>query len=245
MTPVLLALVMTAAADLRSGRPQRAGAWIGVATAAKGFPALLLIYLVYRRWWRGAVIGSALAAGLTVGAMLPLGPLGAVSAVRDWLGLSLRGDVLGHLRTQSVAGLSSLLGWPRAAVLVVALACLGGVLVALGRPAGREGSLLEVGMTTLLAILLSPIAWLYYFTLAFPGWLALLSRPAPRPARSRFRIALLIATGLLTSGVLTFDLYPQALWFIRDVNYTWGGVLLLALLASERGDRPLPDPQSA
>src|SRR5439155_258559 len=137
LTPLLLALVVAAAADLEARRDGRAGAWTGLAAAIKGFPALLPVYLAYRLRWRR---------------------LAAVSAV-----------------------------------------------------------------------LVSPVAWLYYYTLAFPGWVAVLSRPPRSPQLS----ALLLVAAILTSGLLTFGLYPQWLWFIREANYTWGGVLLaVALVAS-------------
>src|SRR5207244_2664073 len=74
LTPILLALIVATAADLEARHDGRAGWWIGLATAIKGFPALLLLYLAYRGRWRACATGLAVAAGLTLGAMLPLGP---------------------------------------------------------------------------------------------------------------------------------------------------------------------------
>jgi len=37
---------------------------------------------------------------------------------------------------------------------------------------------------------------------------------------------------------LTFGLYPQFLWFIREANYTWGGLLLVAALVAYRVTQP-------
>src|SRR3989441_674158 len=88
VTPILLALVVAAAADLEAGRESRAAAWIGLATAIKGFPALLLLYLAYSRRLRGVATGIAVAGGLTVGAMLSYGPVGAVRAGGGWPGLT-------------------------------------------------------------------------------------------------------------------------------------------------------------
>ena len=47
------------------------------------------------------------------------------------------------------------------------------------------------------------------------------------------RVLLLVA-GVLTSGVLTFDLYPRALEAVAAANYTWGGLALLVALAIDR-----------
>jgi glycosyl transferase family 87 len=249
--PILLALIVAAAADLEDRRDARAGAWIGLAGAIKGFPALLLLYFAYRRRWKGVAIGLATGGALTVGAMLPLGPAGAVDAVLDWLRLS-QGAAIGRFGTQSLPGFGFFFGWSRAAVAVLALACAGAALLAFGladrrtagppdRPVGgRGGEVYDIGVMTLVAVLCSPIAWLYYYTLALPAWVAVLRGPPPSTPWIRVP---LVAAGLLTSGVLTFDLYPPFLWFIRDANYTWGGLVLLAALVAHRVTHPQPAPQ--
>src|SRR5439155_408220 len=83
-----------------------------LAAAIKGFPALLLVYLAYRRRWRGLAAGIAVGGALTVGAMLPYGPVDAVHAVRDWMRLSSAATSIGRLGTQSLAGFTFFLGWP-------------------------------------------------------------------------------------------------------------------------------------
>ncbi len=241
ITPILLALVVAAAADLEDGRESRAGVWIGLATAIKGFPALLLLYLAYRRRWRGVATGIAVAGGLTLGAMLPYGPplVGAVDAVVDWLRISVQEQRFARMGSQSLSGFSFFFGWPRAAVWLAQIACLCGVWIALRRSARDNDPVSEVGLVTLLAVLLSPIAWLYYYTLAFPAWVGVLTRPTPHAPRTRHvRVAALSLAGILTSGLLTFDLYPQFLWFVGNANYTWGGLLLLTVLVAERAIRP-------
>src|SRR6266511_2722872 len=84
LNAILLALVVAAAADLERGRETRSGAWIGAATALKVFPGLLLVYLAYRRRWRAAAAGAAVAAACTIGALLPYGVHGALHAVGRW-----------------------------------------------------------------------------------------------------------------------------------------------------------------
>jgi hypothetical protein len=266
--PILLALIVAAAADLEGRRDARAGAWIGLAGAIKGFPALLLLYFAYRRRWKSVAVALATAGALTVGAMLPLGPAGAVDAVFDWLRLGTQSAAVARLGTQSLPGFSFFFGWSQAAVAVLALACAGAALLAFrtappgppkyrmsnaelrnssfdirhseGGPGGQGNALYEVGLMTLVAVLCSPIAWLYYYTLAFPAWVAVFRGPAPNT--QWIRVAL-VAAGLLTSGVLTFDLYPPFLWFIRDANYTWGGLVLLAALVAHGVTHPQPAPQ--
>src|SRR5439155_1396864 len=124
---------VAAAADLEARRDGRAGAWIGLAAAIKGFPALLLVYLAYRRRWRGLAAGIAVGGALTVGAMLPYGPVDAVHAVRDWMRLSSAATCIGRLGTQSLAGFTFFLGWPPVAVVALELACVAAAVVALGR----------------------------------------------------------------------------------------------------------------
>ena len=238
LTPIILALVVAAAAELVAGRESRAGAWIGLATAIKGFPALLLLYLAYRRRWRGVATGIAVAGALTVGAMLPYGPVGAVRAVVDWLRLSTQELMLAPIVSQSLPGFTVLLRWPPVAVWLAQIACLSAVWIALQRTAREEDSVYEVALVMLLAVLLSPIAWPYSYVLALPAWVSVLARATPHTRQARqLRVATLMLAGILTSGVLTLGLYPASLWFIRDANYTWGGLLLLSVLSAERAFR--------
>ncbi len=51
---VLLALMLGAFVGLRTKREISAGALIAVAAAIKAFPAIAIIYLVYRRYWKAA-----------------------------------------------------------------------------------------------------------------------------------------------------------------------------------------------
>ena len=243
VTPILLGLIVATAAELEQRREARAGGWLGLATAIKGFPALVFLYFLVRRRWRGLAAGLAVAAGLTVAAMLPYGPVGAVESVARWLRLSQQGTTLGRMGTQSLAGFAFFFKWPSTWIAMATGLCVGAVLLALRRPARAQDSLSDVGLVTLLAVLVSPVAWLYYHTLAFPAWVAVLSRPTPDPARREiWRWALLGVAGILTSGVLTFGLYPSWLWFIGQANYTWGSLLLLAALVIERVRRPVPVP---
>ena len=238
ITPILLALVMATAADLRAGRDTRAGVWIGLAAAIKAFPALMLLFFLVTRRWRGLLAGVAVAGGLTLGAMLPYGPRGAVRAVLDWGRLSSAAATFGLTGSQSLAGFGAFFGWSRAVVAILAVACLVAAVVAWRRSAAP---LRGVALASLVAVLCSPIAWLYYHTLAFPGWLAALTlEPAGRSGR---RLALW-GIALLTSGILTFGLYPPWLRFVGAANYTWGSLLMLAMLVRDSLRQPPPVPES-
>jgi len=240
ITPILLALVLATAAELRAGRETRAGAWLGLATAIKALPALMFLYFICTGRWRGLLVGVAVAGGLTLGAMLPYGLVGAVHAVLDWARLAREAATLGTAGSQSIPGFATFFGWPAAAIAALSLTCLGAGALAIRR--SIDAHLDGIAIAALAAVLLSPIAWLYYHTLALPAWLAALTGHPAAPARPR-RAALWIA-GVLTSGVLTFGLYPRWLWFISAANYTWGSLLLFAILVLDRLRSPQPVPRS-
>lgn len=239
ITPVLLVLVLATAADLRGGRELRAGAWLGLATAIKAFPVLMFLYFLCTGRWRGLLVGIAVAGGLTFGAMLPYGTVGGVHAVLDWARLGREAAAFGPPPSQSIPGFARFFGWPPAVILALSLSCLGAAVVTIRR--STDAHLDGIAVAGLAAVLLSPIAWLYYHTLALPAWLAAFTRSASG-SRPR-RVALWIA-GLLTSGVLTFGLYPRWLSFVGVANYTWGSLLLLTVLVTDRLRPPLPQPEA-
>ena len=232
LNALLLAALVAAAIALTDGRETRAGVWIGVATALKVFPGLLLVYLAYRRRWRALGVGAGVAAGLTVLAVSPYGLSGGLSALRDWLAQSAPSSASFHGSNQSVAALVYRLHGGSLAVALVDLACIALGLVALRRALETGGVFAEVGTVTLLAVLLSPVAWVHYFGLAFPAWLTALERRSWR--------WVLLAAGLGTSGVLTvWSLSLRGALFDLSL-YTWGALLLLAALAfaPARGAEP-------
>jgi alpha-1,2-mannosyltransferase len=228
LNALLLALVVAAAADLDRGREVRAGAWIGAATALKVFPGLLLLYLAARRRWRGLGTGLLVAAGLTISAMLPYGLAGAVTAAGDWIGVgalppptsgwTVRGS------NQSLAALATRLHGGTLLLAALDLAAILLALAALRRLSGRAFA--EVAVVTLLAVLLSPIAWVHYFLLLFPAWLVALHRPADGSWRVLRPLAAVLTSGLLT----VWSLASRAALFEWSI-YTCGALLLLAALA--------------
>jgi alpha-1,2-mannosyltransferase len=229
---LLAALVVAAAADLEEGREERAGLWVGLATALKAFPGLVLLYLAYRRRWRAFAVGAGAAAGLTYLALLRYGPVDAVREFWNWIDTSRGNRLVAGFSAQPLGGLITGLGGDQIAVLVGAAACLV-VTLALFARRPREGAdpVYELGVVTIIALLLAPVAQFHGWVLAYPAWIAVLTLPPPAGRERAWRAALVVA-GLLLSGVLTHGLYPAALALVRRYNYVWGGLVLLgALLA--------------
>lgn len=228
---VLLALIVAAAIDLEDGRDRRAAIWIGLASALKMFPALLIPYLALRRRWSAAGLAAALAVGCTVLPMLRYGPAGALSTVHDWLALSRASPEAQGFRAQMLGGMVVGVGGSLAAAVAVDVALTALVLAALTRRAPDAPS--EVGLVTQLAVLLSPIGWFHYEILALPAWVGALAHPGP--PWSRWWWPILLLAGVFLSGVLSFDhIYPEALLVVKRFNYVWGALLLMLALSLRR-----------
>jgi hypothetical protein len=234
---LLVALLVAAADDLAGGRPRRAGVWIGLATALKIFPGLLLLYLALRRQWRA--LGAALATGAAV-SVLPLlryGFGGAVAGIRNFTLLTLHGQnfqggtVVG-LHMQKLGRLGYALGGAPASIVALHLLALG-LLVAIlvARPI-EDDPPLEVGSVTLVAVLVTPIAWLHTFTLGYLAWVAAFAYvpPVGERARRTWRVCL-IAGAIYASTALTALHLPDALGFVTFYDDTIGALVALALLA--------------
>ncbi|HEY6808145.1 MAG TPA: glycosyltransferase family 87 protein [Gemmatimonadales bacterium] len=240
ITVVLLVLVVAATADLHDGRPTRAGIWIGVATALKAFPGLLLIYLLARRQWRAAGAGAVAAGALTLGAMARYGPSGAVTTAWRWLMVSRAAPIMQHFGTQPLGNALTGIGLDSPAVIAIELGVAALVAAAVLAPRRDDPAWApyEVGLVTMLAVLITPIGWFYYHTLSVPAWAAAITH-RPSPERRRWWLGALWAAGMLLSGVLTFDhLYPDSLSVVKRFNYVWGALVLLGALLSLTLIRP-------
>jgi hypothetical protein len=114
--------------------------------------------------------------------------------------------------------------------LTVLSVLYGAVVVAVGA-ARPQGSLWEVGLVLLTALLIAPIGWLHSFTLAFPAWVAALSgRPALAGGAARAWTIALVGAGILTSGMLAHIPFGGPLAFVPKHNDTVGSLLLVAVL---------------
>jgi hypothetical protein len=90
----------------------------------------------------------------------------------------------------------------------------------------------DVGIVILLAVLVSPIGWDHYYLLAFPAWVAALSR-APASWTRSARISLL-AAGIATSGLLTVGSATLRGVLREHSMFAWGGLVLVVVLLVER-----------
>jgi hypothetical protein len=197
---------------------------------------LLLVYAAARGRWRSAAWGAGLALGLNVCSLLPLGLTNAVESGRTWLARSTAGVWVVHRRNQSLPASLDRLGIPHGGAMAIGLLLLALAALALRRSTSDDDVVDDVGIVALLALLVSPIAWDHYFLLAFPAWVAALSRTPE--SRTRGSQLALVAAGIATSGVL-------AIWsghvrgiLLEQSILGWGALVLVLVLLAERLRRP-------
>lgn len=159
---LLIALVL---ADFTARAPTwRRGTLTGLATALKLTPGVFLVHLVVLRRWRVASTAVAAAALTTFGAALAL----PADSVDFWLGAIFDSDRLGSNRgtsNQSLRGMLLRLGYDSGALwllVCVPVAALGFWLAARAARGGQE--LAGMAIVGLLAVLLSPVAWIHHLT---------------------------------------------------------------------------------
>ena len=237
---LLLALVVAAAGDLADGRQTRAGVWVGLATALKIFPGLLLPYFALRRQWQALAAGVATAAAVSVLPLLRYGPAGAVEGLRNFALLTLHGQnfqggtVVG-LHMQKLGRLGYALGGAPASIVLLHLLALGLLAAILIARPEKDDAPLEVGSVMLVAVLLTPIAWLHTFTLGYLAWVAAFAYvPAEEGGARRAWRWCLIAGAIYASTALTALHLPGALQLVTFHDDTIGALVALSLLAWQR-----------
>ena len=232
MNALLLAFIAGSTVQLLIGSSIVAGIFIGVATALKAFPALLIVYLLVRRHWTAALAAIASAAALSI--VLPLGVYGYAGfmdlARTFWRlgnsGWPVRGNnqslvaAIDRLTTGPF-GMGDASGVRVAAEVPVAATIFAGVAVVLlliqfvtllRTPRARRAVPVEIASVTVLAILLSPIAWDHYWTMMFPAFLIIYGSGDRRllggAAPWLFWVAAVLTSGLspLTLGRSGFNL---------------------------------------
>jgi len=226
---VVLTLVLASARDMSVGRDRRAGVWLGIATAAKVFPALLLVYAAYRKRWQTVIWGTVLAIAITALPLLAHGLAFASETVDDWRTLTTTGTAALYGQTQSLADLIGRFGPPPIVGRLVSLALLVAVAWWLRR---RRGLVPEVAMVMHVALLATPLVWAQNFVLLYLTWVVLLERPR----------AIYWPLGLGTSGILTSVSRPVRVAMYRAAVYTWAalGTLVFLWLVPPLGDRNRP-----
>ena len=252
MNAVLLALVAGATWQLTLGSAAIGGLLIGAATALKVFPALLIVYLAARRYWTAAIAATTSAFVLSVAVpMAVYGLPGFSDLVWTFRRLSTSGWPIrgnnqsliaaierltpaplaagvdpGGVRVPGESPLAALLFGAAALLLVAAL-----VVILVRTPRRPMAIPCEIAAVTVLAILLSPIAWDHYWTMMFPAFLILYDgrdeRLLGRVGPYAFWTAALLITGLsrLTLGKAGFSLAREL-----SVNTLAALILYLSLI---------------
>ncbi|MER5901029.1 glycosyltransferase 87 family protein [Streptomyces mirabilis] len=215
---LLLALVLSDAWLLSTGRGRRAGVGIGLAAAIKLTPALFIGLLLLGRRWRAAGVATAVAAGAT-----GLAAWAAPDASRFYWSEALwdtnRIGRLAYVSNQSLQGVLARLAAPgepsRAVWAATALLFLCVWAWRTSRALADEDWAAAFALTGLAACLLSPITWVHHLVWLLPSFAVLLHR-------HRARVAAALYAVLCSSVVwLWFDDSSGLDGFLGSNTYTW------------------------
>ncbi|WP_315903688.1 glycosyltransferase 87 family protein [Streptomyces rhizosphaerihabitans] len=234
---VLLALVLSDAWLLSSGRGRRAGVGIGLAAAIKLTPALFIALLLLGRRWRAAGVATAVALAATA-----LAAWAAPDASRfywtDALWDTSRIGRLAYVSNQSLQGVLARLVAPeepnRALWATLALLVLCVWARRTSRALADEDWTAAFALTGLAACLVSPITWVHHLVWLLPSFAVLLHR-------RRLRVAAALYAVLCSSVVwLWFDDASGLDGFLGSNTYTWItlGLLLWLPVGQPRLARP-------
>ncbi|MDT9699932.1 glycosyltransferase 87 family protein [Streptomyces sp. P17] len=221
---LLLALVLTDASLLATGRERWVGYGIGLAAAIKLTPAIFIGLLLLGRRWRAAGVATAVAVGATA-----LAAWVTPDASRFYWTRALwdttRIGRLDYVSNQSLQGVLARLGEPDRALWAVA------VLLVLCVWAWRASRAIAAGewiaafaLTGLTACLVSPITWVHHLVWLLPSFAVLIRAGHPRTAAALYAV-------LCTSVVwLWFDDSSGVDGFIGSNTYVWITLGLLVWL---------------
>jgi alpha-1,2-mannosyltransferase len=181
-------LVLACLADLAVRRPWwRRGVLIGLSIAVKLTPGVFFVHLLWSRRWRDAmtVLGAAVAATVAAFLVLP----GAT--ITFWTGALSDPTRLGPnsgTSNQSMRGVLLRLGpegTAGSAIWVVCVVLVGVIGFTLARRADAIGDQIAAAAACgLMAVLLSPVAWIHHF-----AWLLIAMGALVGDGRSRRRLA--------------------------------------------------------
>ncbi|QIY94091.2 glycosyltransferase 87 family protein [Streptomyces sp. S1D4-11] len=231
---LLLALVLSDAWLLSTGRGRRAGVGIGLAAAIKLTPALFIGLLLLGRRWRAAGVATAVAAAAT-----GLAAWAAPDASRFYWSEALwdtnRIGRLAYVSNQSLQGVLARLAAPgepsRAVWAAAALLILCVWAWRTSWALADDDWTAAFALTGLAACLLSPITWVHHLVWLLPSFAVLLHR-------HRARVAAALYAVLCSSVVwLWFDDSSGLDGFLGSNTYTWItlGLLLWLLKPVSRG----------
>ncbi|QIY69282.1 glycosyltransferase family 87 protein [Streptomyces sp. RLB1-33] len=215
---LLLALVLSDAWLLSTGRGRRAGVGIGLAAAIKLTPALFIGLLLLGRRWRAAGVATAVAAAAT-----GLAAWAAPDASRFYWSEALwdtnRIGRLAYVSNQSLQGVLARLAAPgepnRAVWAAAALLILCVWAWRTSWALADEDWTAAFALTGLAACLLSPITWVHHLVWLLPSFAVLLHRHRARAAAALYAV-------LCSSVVwLWFDDSSGLDGFLGSNTYTW------------------------
>lgn len=199
MTLIIFWLTGLAAAELVEGHESRAGFAVGVATALKLFPGLIIVYFLARARWAAALVAMVSTAVISVLPALWFGPSGFIDVCREWLRTRAAGDwpVWSQNQSLSAAIWRAVPGETGLNLAVAGFAILVAGVVWLGwirRAKSASGMGDEVALVLIISVLASPIAWVNYWLLCMPLFMIVTRHlPAtPVQAVSVFAVAALL-----------------------------------------------------
>jgi alpha-1,2-mannosyltransferase len=170
---LLLALVLTDARLLATGRGRCAGTGIGLAAAVKLTPALFIGLLLLARRWRAAGTATAVAVGATALAAL-VAPDASRFYWTEALWDTTRVGRLDYISNQSVQGVLARLGEPGRPVWAAAVLLIVCVWAVRSRRAVTAGNwTVAFALTGLTACLVSPITWVHHLVWLLPSFAVL------------------------------------------------------------------------
>ncbi|MGL4174225.1 MAG: glycosyltransferase 87 family protein [Actinomycetota bacterium] len=231
-------IVLLAVADLAVRHPRwPRGLLIGIATAVKLTPGVFWVhFVVARRWgWLRTSIATAATATIIAAIVLP------EATVAFWGGALSDPNRLGPnagTSNQSLRGVLLRLGPDGTAGTVlwlIAVAAVGVAGFTVAARAHRAGNpVAQVAAVGLMAVLLSPVAWVHHL-----AWVIVVVAAVMGDGRSGRRLLLggLVYTWFLLripwwgSGWVSNDLGPVWIGRVLQNGYCWGALLALVVLA--------------
>jgi alpha-1,2-mannosyltransferase len=203
-------LVAMCVADIAPGRTRwPRGVLVGLATAIKLVPGVFVIYFWITGRRREAVTAAVASAAATLITFLIL----PADSADYWFRALFDSDRLGSntsTTNQSIRGMLLRLYWPDAVTSLLWLVCVA-IVAYFGFRAARHAwqngdEIRGIAITGLLAVLVSPVAWIHHL-----AWLVVVLGAIVGDGRDRRRIA-------LAAGV----------WLFYVLHVPWWGITMLA-----------------
>ncbi len=206
-------LVALCVADCAAVSPRwPRGALVGLATAVKLVPGVFIIYLWISGRRRAAATAAAAAAAWTLGAFLLLPRDSLFYWTNALFSSSLAGSNTGT-SNQSLRGMLLRLFLPStapAALWVIAVIVVGAAGFVTARRVSRTGGeMAGVAITGLLAVLLSPVAWIHHLT-----WVVVVIGAVAGDGRDRRRLA-------VAAGIAVFYTVTLPWWGLSLLQVSW------------------------